>query len=73
MEKQIRILKKGQDDHNLRYWLLLSTKERMSELENIRTHINQINMELDKDFKEFIALPRKNKPHGCKTLLMRNS
>ena len=42
MEKQIRIVKKGQDDHNLKYWLSRSAKERMSELENIRTQINQL-------------------------------
>ena len=42
MEKQIRIVKRGQDDHNLQYWLTLSSKERMSELEQIRTQVNQL-------------------------------
>lgn len=41
MEKQIRIVKKGQDDGNLLYWLSLTVKERMAELEKMRQHINK--------------------------------
>ncbi len=40
MEKVVRIVKKGQDDSNLLYWLSLSEKERMVELEKIRQEIN---------------------------------
>lgn len=40
MEKKIRIVKKGQDDSNLLYWLSLSIQERMAELEKIRQQIN---------------------------------
>jgi hypothetical protein len=40
MEKQIRIVKKGQDDGNLQYWLSLTFNERMAELERIRQLIN---------------------------------
>ncbi len=40
MEKVVRIVKKGQDDSNLIYWLSLSEKERMIELEKIRQEIN---------------------------------
>lgn len=40
MEKIVRIVKKGQDDSNLLYWLSLSGKERMIELEKIRQEIN---------------------------------
>lgn len=42
MEKQIRIVKKGEDERNLLYWLSLTTKERMAELEKIRQEINII-------------------------------
>lgn len=40
MEKVVRIVKKGKDDSNLFYWLSLSKKERMAELEKIRQEIN---------------------------------
>ena len=40
MEKVVRIIKKGQDSSNLLYWLSLSKKERMAELEKIRQEIN---------------------------------
>jgi hypothetical protein len=41
MEKVIRIVKKGDDIHDIIYWLSLSYQERMSELENIRREVNQ--------------------------------
>ena len=41
MEKQIRIVKKGQDDRNLLYWLSLTFNQRMAELENMRQQINK--------------------------------
>ena len=41
MKKQIRIVKKGQDDGNLLYWLSLTEKERMAELEKMRQQINK--------------------------------
>ncbi len=41
MEKRIRVIKKGQDDSNLYYWLSLTVNERMAELENMREIINK--------------------------------
>ena len=41
MKKQIRIVKKGQDEGNLLYWLSLTEKERMAELEKNRQQINK--------------------------------
>lgn len=41
MKKQIRIVKKGEDEGNLMYWLSLTRKERMVELEKIRQQINK--------------------------------
>ena len=40
MEKHIRIVKKGEDNSNLLYWLSQTTQQRMIELENIRQTIN---------------------------------
>jgi hypothetical protein len=40
MEKVVRIVKKGEDESNLLYWLSLSEKERMAELEKIRQEVN---------------------------------
>lgn len=42
MEKRIKIVKKGEDLGNLFYWLSLSEKERMTELEKTRQHINKM-------------------------------
>lgn len=41
MQKLIRIVKKGEDDSNINYWLSRSTSERMIELEKMRTQINE--------------------------------
>ncbi len=41
MVKQLKIVKKGQDEGNLIYWLSLSVKERMIELEKMRQEINK--------------------------------
>ena len=41
MRKIIKIVKKGDDEGNLLYWLSLSEKERMVELEEIRQQINR--------------------------------
>lgn len=41
MEKQIKIVKKDQDDGNQLYWLTLSFGERMAELEKMRQQINK--------------------------------
>lgn len=40
MEKRVQIIKKGQDNSNYLYWLSLTPRERMSELEEIRNIIN---------------------------------
>lgn len=40
MEKRVKIVKRGQDDGNLLYWISLTEKERMAELEQIREIIN---------------------------------
>lgn len=41
MKKQIKIVKKGQDEGNLLCWLSLTFSEKMTELENIRQCINK--------------------------------
>ena len=41
MEKVVRIVKLGDEDNELNYWLSLSYTERISELERIRAEVNQ--------------------------------
>ena len=41
MEKTVKIVKLGQDDSNLIYWLSRSFTQRLEELEKLRTEINQ--------------------------------
>jgi hypothetical protein len=41
MEKIIRIVKRGEDDSNILYWLSLTYAQRMIELEKIRGEINR--------------------------------
>lgn len=41
MDKRIRIVKKGEDDGNIMYWLSLTYNQRMAELEKMRQEINK--------------------------------
>ena len=41
MEKVLKIIKKGQDEENLKYWVSLSYEERMIELEKIRQEVKK--------------------------------
>ena len=41
MEKTVRIVKKGQDESNIIYWLSLSYAERLAELNKLREEINE--------------------------------
>ena len=41
MEKVVRIVKKGQDDSNILYWISQTPKERMTELERVRQIVNK--------------------------------
>ena len=42
MEKRvIRIIKKGEDESNLSYWLSMTNSERMIELQKMRIQVNQ--------------------------------
>ena len=36
MKPRVRVLKKGEDDSNIDYWLALSRQERLMELEELR-------------------------------------
>ena len=43
MEKRvIRIIKKGEDEGNLSYWLSMTNSERMIELQKMRIQVNQL-------------------------------
>jgi hypothetical protein len=37
--RRIRIIKKGEDDSNVLYWITLSYQERMQELERMRQEV----------------------------------
>jgi hypothetical protein len=39
MEKVFKIVKKGEDDSNIKYWLTLSHEERLLNLEKIRQEV----------------------------------
>lgn len=39
MEKVLRIVKKGEDDSNIKYWLTLTYEERLRNLETIRQEV----------------------------------
>jgi hypothetical protein len=39
MEKVIRIVKKGEDDSNIKYWLKLTPEQRLRNLETIRQEV----------------------------------
>ncbi len=41
MEKVVRIVKKGDDTHDIMYWLSRTYQERMTELEHIRKTVNK--------------------------------
>lgn len=41
MEKVVRIVKMGEDDSNVKYWLSLSYQERMANLEKMRQEVNE--------------------------------
>lgn len=51
MEKQIKIVEKGQDQSNLKYWLSLSKKERLEQLEEMRQQINSDKYETRQGFQ----------------------
>lgn len=41
MKKRIKIVKQGEDDSNILYWLSLTGSERMTELEKTRQRVNK--------------------------------
>lgn len=41
MEKKLRIVKKGEDESNLIYWLSLGKLERLIQLEEMRRQVNK--------------------------------
>lgn len=41
IQKQVKIVRKGEDEGNLLHWITLTEKERMLELEMIRQQVNK--------------------------------
>ena len=56
MEKKVKIIKKGDDDSNLLYWLSLDAKERMRELVNIRQQVNERKYGTRKGFQRIFRI-----------------
>jgi hypothetical protein len=66
MEKVVRIVKKGEDDSNLSYWLSLTEIERLVELKQIRQEVNQQKYGTRKGFQRvyrIVKLADKNKSY----------
>jgi len=59
MEKTIKIVKKGQDEGNLLYWLSLSYQERMAELEKMRQQINQTKYGTQQEFQRVYRIVKR--------------
>ncbi len=51
MNKKLKIVKKGQDDGNILYWLSLTYRERMLELERIRKQVNHFKYGTRQEFQ----------------------
>lgn len=51
MKKKIKVVKKGQDQSNLQYWISLSKKERLEQLEEMRQQINSDKYETRQGFQ----------------------
>ncbi len=64
MRKVIKIAKKGQDEGNLQYWLSLSEKERMIELEKMRIEVNKRKYGDQQGFQRVYRVTQRN----CYTL-----
>ena len=61
MEKVVRIVKKGQDDSNLLYWLSLTPRERIRELEEMRTTVNRRMYGPDQGFQRVYRVVKRSR------------
>jgi hypothetical protein len=59
MKKQIRIVKKGEDNGNLQYWLSLSKVQRLEQLEDIREEVNQRLYETQQGFQRVYRIVKR--------------
>lgn len=59
MEKVFRIVKKGEDDSNIKYWLSLSFGQRMQELENIREEVNSKKYHAQQGFQRVYTITKR--------------
>lgn len=60
MEKVIRIIKKGEDESNLNYWLSLSSEERLKELESIRQEYHQQRYDTQQGLQRFYRIIKRS-------------
>jgi len=59
MEKVVRIVKKGEDDNNVKYWLSLSYQERIANSEKIRKEVNKRIYGTDKGFQRVYRIVKR--------------
>ena len=59
MDKVVRIVKKGEDDSNVKYWLSLSYQERITNLEKIRKEVNKRIYGTDKGFQRVYRIVKR--------------
>lgn len=59
MEKRIRIVKKGQDEGNLLYWVSQTYSERMRELEKIREEVNKMKYGTSQGFQRVYCITQR--------------
>ncbi len=59
MEKRIRIVKKGEDDGNLEYWLSLTHNQRLANLERMRRQINKRKYGTPKGFQRVYRIVKR--------------
>jgi hypothetical protein len=60
MKKQLKIVKKGKDKSNLKYWLSLSKKERLKHLEELRQEINNQKYDTEQGFQRVYRIVKRS-------------
>ena len=59
MKKTIRIVKKGNDESNLLYWLSLGKVERLIQLEEMRNQVNERKYGIRQGFQRIYRITKR--------------
>jgi hypothetical protein len=60
MKKKLKIVKKGKDESNLKYWVSLSKQERMANLEEMRQQVNSRNNDTQQGFSRVYRIVKRS-------------